>query len=187
MLTRLSSLYSHNFHKLSIRTHRSEYFGANLALFAIPFLVSQPQLLTGTLVNLGLIYIALNFKKNELLPAILLPSLAAFLHGVIWGPLSPYLAVMMPLIWLGNASLVMAVRFFALRKANSFIMVASAALLKAGILFGGTFVLVHTLNFPQALLGAMGITQLITALAGGVLYLVLNRVRKGTVSTSHKN
>lgn len=85
MFAKLQSIYTHDFTRIEFKTQTWKFVLINFALFAIPLLLGQPQLLIGSIVNFGLVYMALNFKKNELLPAIFLPAIASLLHGVLWG------------------------------------------------------------------------------------------------------
>ena len=66
--------------------------------FFIPAVFSSPQWLTGTIINTLLFIVAtkLDFKKQ--LPIIILPSLGAFSHIVIFGPLTVFLLYFIPFI-----------------------------------------------------------------------------------------
>ena len=180
MFAKLYQIYAHDFTESKFETQTIKFWILNLALFIVPFFFGQPQLLIGSIVNFGLIYMALNFKRNELLPAIFLPSIATVLHGVVWGPLTIYIAVLMPLIWLGNAVLVLGIRYLVLTKKSTWLALLVSGIAKTLVLFLGTLLLIGLFNFPQALLLLMGVLQLGTVIIGSAAYIVLK------VSTSNK-
>ena len=147
-----------------------ELFVYSLAAFGIPFLFPQPQLLTGTLVNAFLIMAALHFRGWKVLPLVMLPSAATVLNGVLFGPFTVFLLYMMPFIWLGNFALVyLFKRLHIANKTNYFLTLGVSALAKAGLLFGVALLLVDANVLPAAFLTAMGVLQLGTAIAGGII------------------
>lgn len=158
-----------------------KYTFANILLVAAPIFLDHPQILTGAIVNLILIYIAMNFRRNALLPAVFLPSLAALAKGVLFGPFTIYLAIFAPFIWIANAIFIMGIRYFLMKR---FWMIASfvvSAALKAGFLFGTTLILAQFIKIPSVFFQAMGILQLATALIAGVVYLAGGRIAKTVV------
>ena len=68
--------------------------------FAIPFTISQHQLVTGTLVNAVIIGSVLLFPNRLILPIIIFPSLGVLSRGIIFGPLTPFLTYFLPIIWI---------------------------------------------------------------------------------------
>jgi len=160
-----------------IRLELLQYAMLNLALFFVPFLLGHPQLLVGSLVNAMLIYIAVNFKGYRLVPAIFLPALAVLSQGLIFGSLTKYLAILVPFIWAGNFILIISVRFFLLRKRSQLISFAFSSFLKALFLFAVTALFVLLFDFPRIFLLAMGPVQLLTALAGSGINLVVTLVQ----------
>ena len=146
------------------------------AAFLVPFLLDGPQLLVGTVVNAMLVMAAFEFRGSRALPLIFLPSVGALSRGLLFGPFTPFLAVMMPLIWVGNATLVFGIRRLVGRKVNAVSAVAVAAAAKSIALFAPAYALVATGALPSLFLTAMGAVQLATALAGGAAALfVLKR------------
>ena len=146
------------------------------AAFLVPFLLEGPQLLVGTIVNAMLVIGAFDVRGNRVLPLIFLPSIAAVSRGLLFGPFTPFLAVMMPVIWIGNAALVFGIRRMASLGVNRVSSVFASACAKAIVLFAAAYALVATGALPAMFLTAMGMTQLATALAGGaVALLVLKR------------
>ena len=159
-------------------------FGLILALaLAIPAF-GWPQAVTGTLVN------ALLLLTVELLgvgPAIALGAmtpLAGLMHGVLPLPM----AVMIPFIMLGNATLVSL--YAALRSHDRFVALGVAAVAKAAVLYAAvTLLAVRPLDLamlgasrpvamPAALVAMMSWPQLVTAVAGGLLAFAILRLRK---------
>lgn len=130
--------------------------------FFIPLLLKQPQLLVGSAVNSMLILSALNLRTVKIIPAIILPSIAAVLGGVLFGGLTIYLLYMMPFIWCGNLTLVLLVKKLKLAdKRNYIFSLGTAAVIKTAIIFSAALFIAPKLLF------AMGPIQLVTAVIGG--------------------
>ncbi|MEM4707106.1 MAG: hypothetical protein QXL47_00675 [Candidatus Anstonellales archaeon] len=145
--------------------------------FAIPFFIPHPQLLTGALVNSFIIFAALRFKGKNILPVILLPSIAAFSRGLLFGPLTIFLAYLVPFIWIGNALLLFSIKYLhAKLNKNYFLSLLVGALLKSSFLFAAAFILHNTIQLPEMFLEAMGILQFTTALIGGILIFVFTKI-----------
>jgi len=152
------------------RYENIELFVYSLVAFTIPLLFPHPQLLTGTLVNAFLIMAALHFRGWKVLPLVMLPSIAAVLNGVLFGPFTVFLLYMMPFIWLGNFVLVYLFKKLHLAKGtNYFITLGISALAKAAFLFAVAYILVGANILPAMFLTAMGAVQLATAIAGGLV------------------
>ncbi|MEK7177384.1 MAG: hypothetical protein AAB705_00990 [Patescibacteria group bacterium] len=145
--------------------------------FFIPFLISGPQLLTGTLVNCLLI-LGIKFvdKKNHLFISIL-PSIAAVLNGLVFGKFTIFLVYFLPFIWLGNFVLIKSIIYLRERLPLSLSIILSVVL-KTIILYL-TAIFYFKFNFvPEIFLTAMGVFQLATGIAGGIIYLVANKLIK---------
>ena len=99
---------------------------------AIPFFLEKPQLLVGSVVNGLLILAALNIREEKnLLPIILLPSLATLFRGLVFGSFTFLLIYMIPFIWIGNYALI-----YVLRKIdNKFLALVVGGILKISVLF----------------------------------------------------
>ncbi len=132
---------------------------------AIPFFLEKPQLLVGSVVNGLLILAALNIKEEKnLLPVVLLPSLATLSRGLVFGHFTFFLAYMIPFIWVGNYILV-----YALRKIdNNFLALVVGGILKAFVLFTVANILVKLSIIPRIFITSMGIFQLYTLIIGGI-------------------
>ncbi len=145
--------------------------------FLVPFTIGHPQLLVGALVNATLVLGAVELgSARKIVPLLFAPSLGVLARGLIFGPFTPFLAVMLPFIWLGNAILVFGVReFYRKRKVNYGITLGVFSAAKAGFLFSVAFVLVSATILPPVFLAAMGSIQLITALVGGIAAFGLHK------------
>jgi len=138
--------------------------------FLVPFTIGHPQILVGAIVNATLIAAAIQYRFRQALPLLFAPSLGVLARGLIFGPFTPSLAIMLPFIWAGNAILVWTVmKLYKDRKANYWITLGSAAAAKSGFLFSIAFALVALSILPPLFLAAMGLDQLLTALAGGAM------------------
>jgi hypothetical protein len=139
--------------------------------FLVPFMLGHPQLLVGVIVNMVLVLMALEMSSyKQIVPLLFAPSLGVLARGMIFGPYTPFLAIMAPFIWAGNAMLVFLVReFYRNRKANYGIALGVGSAVKTGFLFSAAFALVSLSVLPPLFLETMGVFQLATALAGGAI------------------
>jgi hypothetical protein len=153
-------------------------FFLSISAFTIPLVITGPQWLTGTIVN-SFLFIFVARSSNKILPVVILPSIGAFLHGVIFGPLTFFLFYFLPFIWVGNYLLVKIFQKLNEKKVNFFIAVFLSSVLKAGFLYSAAVVFFQFKIVPAVFLKAMGVVQLFTALAGGVLaYFVVRQFNK---------
>ena len=151
------------------------FMGLSVAAFFAPFLIGHPQWLVGTIVNTGLFLSAIFLPKRYILPAIIFPSLGVLARGIVFGPFTPFLAYFLPFIWLGNLILILVF------KRAGFV---AGALAKFLFLFLIASIYVE-LNFaPAVFLQAMGLNQLATAMAGGLLALLILKVYGKSVTRS---
>lgn len=143
--------------------------------FTIPFLISQPQLLTGIIVNTLLFVAASRLKPKALLPLLILPSLGAFSHGALFGPLTMFLIYFLPIIWLGNYALV---KIFTAMESYPFLMrIFFSATIKSLLLYLIAQIYFSAHIVPQVFVTSMGMFQFITALLGGlVAYFIIKRI-----------
>jgi hypothetical protein len=149
--------------------------------FFLPFVLGHPQILVGVIVNAMLIVGATYLKGHKLLPLILLPSLGVLAAGVMFGTYTVFLLYLIPFIWLGNAVYVYVYKHVSFKDKSwrgSILGVGVASILKEGLLFGITFLLVQLSVVPAVFLTAMGILQLTTALIGGIVAVGIVKVRK---------
>lgn len=158
----------------SLTIHQNVIFALS---FLIPFLISGPQLLTGTLVNCLLI-LGTRFvdKKNHLIISAL-PSIAAVLNGLVFGKFTIFLVYFLPFIWLSNFALIKFILYFKERSPLS-LSILFSVILKTVILYT-TALIYFKFNFvPEIFLTAMSVFQLATGLIGGILFLGINKLLK---------
>jgi hypothetical protein len=149
--------------------------------FLIPFLISGPQLLTGSLVNCFLILSTrLVDKKNHLTIAVL-PSIAAVLNGLVFGKFTPFLVFFLPFIWIGNFVLIKSIIYLKNKLPLSFSMIISI-ILKTIILYISALVYFKLNLVPKIFLTAMGVFQLVTGIMGGLVFLGINKFIKKNYS-----
>jgi hypothetical protein len=143
--------------------------------FLIPFLISGPQLLTGTLVNCLLI-LGVKFvdKKNHLFLSIL-PSIAAVLNGLVFGKFTIFLVYFLPFIWLSNFTLIKLILYFK-EKSPLLLSIFFSVIIKSFILYSVALIYFKLRFVPEIFLTAMGIFQLITGWLGGLVFLGINRI-----------
>ncbi|MFA6533139.1 MAG: hypothetical protein WCT22_04050 [Patescibacteria group bacterium] len=143
--------------------------------FFIPFLISGPQLLTGTLVNCLLIS-GTKFvdKKNHLFMAIL-PSIAAVRNGLVFGKFTIFLVYFLPFIWLSNFVLIRSIVYLREKLPLSF-SISLSVIFKTIILFVSALIYFKFNFVPEIFLTTMGVFQLTTGIMGGVVFLGINKI-----------
>jgi len=146
-----------------------------IVAFAVPLVVSGPQWLTGTIVNCLLILAAARLSGPATGLTIILPSIGAVGHGMLFGPFTPFLVFFLPFIWAGNWLLVACFRFFRPYVFAPINVLVSAGA-KAALLYGAALLLVRFGWVPALFLTSMGMVQLFTAIAGGLLALAFLRI-----------
>lgn len=148
--------------------------------FLIPFTIGHPQILVGTIVNAVLITAALESRGfGEMLPLLFAPSIAVLARGILFGPMTPYIVIMIPFIWAGNAILVLGVKKCIGRcNVQNFFIVSSAIISKVAIISAGAVGLVLLSLAPDAIVGPMGIMQAATAIAGGLAAFSARRLHR---------
>lgn len=180
---RYENLYKNFGDTLALQEYAVDWARQNVRLIAyglpaffLPFFLGHPQWLVGSVVNCLLVVAALELQGRNLLPVILLPSLGALSRGLLFGPFTPFLAIMVPFIWAGNALLVAGMKSLYLKfKQNYWVSLGASALLKTVFLFACAFALVNSSVLPALFLTTMGATQFVTAAAGGALAFALTK------------
>ena len=147
-------------------------------VFAIPFLITGPQLLTGTIVNTFLyIASAKQLNRKSLYLIALLPSLGAVSNGILFGKFTPFLLFFIPSIWMGNMVLILS--FNKLKNALFFpLNIILPSIFKTSVLYLTALVFTGIHLVPKIFLTSMGVFQLITAVAGGILTFSLFKISK---------
>ncbi len=151
----------------------AEFLIISVAALMIPFSLGHPQLLVGILVNATIVLAALNLKNWQILPILLLPSIGVLSRGLVFGPLSIFLVYMVPFIWLGNLILGYSIRGAKYKWLGLII----GAVLKMAFLYSIAIILIKLHVLPKPFAISMGMIQLYTALAGGVLALSIQGLK----------
>jgi len=146
----------------------------SLTAFLVPFILKQPQLLIGSIINFILIFSISRYDLKKIIPILFLPSIATFLNGVLFGSFTVYLAYLLPFIILSNLIYILAFKYITYKYVNIF----CASLLKACFLFSSAYILFNTIHIPEIFLTTMGLVQLYTALIGGILASMLITSKK---------
>lgn len=137
--------------------------------FLIPVMFGHPQLLVGVLVNAFIIRAALTLPASRSWPLVFTPVLGALSRGLLFGPFTPFLLYMVPFIWAGNYILLWAFSRRVTGKFGYALTLGASSVAKAALLYSSAFILFNAGLVPAVLLPSMGVFQLVTALAGGVL------------------
>ncbi len=145
----------------------------SMTVFFVPFLIGHPQLLVGTIVNAGLVLAGLNLRGYKVFGVAVMPSLAVLSRGIIFGPFTFFILYMIPFIWIGNIAYAYS---FNLIK-NRIAALIAGTIVKVSLLFAVALLLVKIGILPAIFLSAMGLMQLYTAIAGGVLALGINKIK----------
>ncbi len=169
----IQKLYGIELVRLTKTMELVEIILLSILLIIIPFLLGQPQILIGIIINFLLARNAITMKKWKNMPAIIFPSTGAFARGLVFGPYTVYLAYIIPAIWLGNFIFVCFVKLFASENTFKAIFVSSIA--KSSVIFLYALALVRFSIIPDIFLSSMGILQLTTAIIGSSICLFLSR------------
>ena len=144
--------------------------------FCTPFFLGHPQFLVGSIVNMMLILGAQNLKGYKLFAMIITPSLGVFSAGLLFGGLTKYLLYLMPMIWIGNMILVYGYKYLRSHYKNSVLNSISFAILaKVLILTVNAYILVSFNVVPSVFLTAMSVLQLVTAVSGAFVALLVTK------------
>ena len=146
--------------------------GLSVLSFSIPFSVGYPQWLVGTIVNACLFLAAIFLPQRFIIPLIILPGLGVLSRGLVFGPLTVFLAYFLPFIWLANLVLILVFKRYFFRS-NYLLSVLFAALAKSLFLFMVANIYLEFSIVPGVFLQSMGINQFLTALAGGAISLII--------------
>ena len=136
-----------------------------LISFLIPLLIQHPQLLVGITVNTVIIYSTLKYGFKKSIPIFILPSLAAYSRGILFGGATMFLLFFIPFIIASNAGY----SFISKTFKNTFVGIFLASIVKASFLFAIANIYVNSKGFPEIFLTTMGINQWVTGVIGGVM------------------
>ena len=143
--------------------------------FAVPFSLGHPQMVVGSIVNAGLILSALFLPQSFINSLIFFPSLAVLSRGLIFGPLTLFLAFMIPFIWSSNWLLVYFFKKIFNKSQNYWLSLFFSAMIKSLFLFVSAYLLFRLKLVPKLFLTTFSYLQYLTAIFGGTLaYIVKN-------------
>jgi hypothetical protein len=145
-----------------------------LSVFLVPFLIGHPQILVGILVNTLILFSAFKYGLKKTLPMILLPSIAAYTRGILFGGATIFLIYFIPFIIASNGIYTLV----SVKVENKTLGILAGSLLKVSILYSIANIFVNSEGFPTIFLKTMGMNQLITALIGGILALTIVSITK---------
>ncbi len=148
-------------------------FGAvSIASFFVPISLGHPQWLVGTIVNVCLFLGVIYLPKKYFIPLAILPSLGVLARGLVFGPFTWFLVYFLPFIWLGNLILILVFKnlFLRLHYVPSLILSSVAKFLFLFVV-ANLYFKFHIV--PALFLQTMGLNQLATALAGGLISFLI--------------
>ena len=150
-------------------------------------IATKSQLIVGSIVNVALILTALNLKgPAKILGVVTMPSVSTILSGYFFKTASPYMAYMIPAIWIGNFLLIYSYKLLFVSKNKNYILASIVGIaLKVAVIFGVFSILKLFGIFPEKLISnlqvAMSSTQLITATIGAVITYIIYIVEKKAI------
>jgi len=152
-----------------------------LLLFLIPIFLSH-QFLVGVIVNALIIRATFDHSLKKVFVLCLLPSLAVFSTGLLFGGLTSFLLWILPFIWISNFIIAfVSKKLFIGQEKNYFLSTTLGAIAKTIFLFVSVTILFVLGLVPILFLTAFGIMQLITAESGALIIGFL-KVRKSVRS-----
>ena len=137
--------------------------------------VTNSQIIIGSIVNTALIMTALNLKGwKKILGVVTMPSVATILGGYVFQTASVYMVYMIPAIWLGNFALIYSYKLIMLSKEKNYFLAGIVGIVvKVAVIFGCFSILRAFGIFPDKLVStlqvAMSSTQAITATIGMII------------------
>ncbi|MFH1183231.1 MAG: hypothetical protein V1690_03140 [Candidatus Moraniibacteriota bacterium] len=150
---------------------------ATVVAVIVPALLAhtpQNQFIVGPIVNAVLFWVALRVGITNALFIAVIPSLIALFRGM----LPPTAAMFIPFIILGNCAMILA---FSLIKSKLWLRVAASSVLKTLVIFLPTWLL---LNLSSPVSFMMSWPQLVTAIVGGLIVVIINKKLNTTIHTS---
>ena len=137
--------------------------------------VTNSQIIIGSIVNTALIMAALNLKGwKKIIGVVTMPSIATILGGYVFKTASVYMVYMIPAIWAGNLALVYSFKLIMLAKQKNYFLAGILGIaVKVAVIFGCFSILKAFGIFPNKLVStlqvAMGSTQATTATIGMII------------------
>lgn len=167
-----------HFHNTLLAKENKELILYAIVLFVLP-LFPLNQLVAGTIINALLIKTAITYKSNKVFLLSIIPSTGALAGGILFSNLASQLILMLPIIWLGNLTIMFLMKSLYTKKGKEFFYSALfSGTAKTILLFSASVFLFSQSLVPVLFLTMFGINQLITAEAGAILVAATNYIAK---------
>lgn len=143
--------------------------------FFMPFTLGHPQWLVGTVVNACLFLGAAYLPQKYFFPLAIFPSMGVLARGLVFGQFTYFLVYFLPFIWLGNLVLILLFKKVLVNLTNLkyVFSVFCAAVAKFLFLWVVANIYFSFHIVPRIFVSTMGLNQLATALAGGLISWIL--------------
>lgn len=120
-----------------------------------------------------------------------MPSISTILSGYVFKSASPFMAYMIPAIWLGNFALVYSYKLLMLAKEKNYFLAGIVGVITKVIIIASGFMILKAFNvFPAKLVNtlqiAMTTTQAITALIGVIVASGIYGLEKKSIKDKAK-
>ncbi len=159
---------------------------------ATSVITQNSQIIVGSVVNTALIITAINIKGwKKIVGIITMPSISTILSGYVFKSASPFMAYMIPAIWLGNFALVYSYKLLMLAKEKNYFLAGIVGVITKVIIIASGFMILKAFNvFPAKLVNtlqiAMTTTQAITALIGVIVASGIYGLEKKSIKDKAK-
>ena len=159
---------------------------------ATSVITQNSQIIVGSVVNTALIITAINIKGwKKIVGIITMPSISTILSGYVFKSASPFMAYMIPAIWLGNFALVYSYKLLMLAKEKHYFLAGIVGVITKVIIIASGFMILKAFNvFPAKLVNtlqiAMTTTQAITALIGVIVASGIYGLEKKSIKDKAK-
>lgn len=151
----------------------------SILAFIIPFLFKRPIELIFMITNIVIFLTAFNIKGKKIFFVVLLPAVGAFIGSSISRDMTFIIPMFIPIIWVGEAILVFAIKWLYLyRDINFFLVLFIAATTKYLFLTVFAYIFIMNSLAPPTFMLAMGKIQLIAALIGGAMAYFIVKINK---------
>lgn len=140
------------------------YIGLVL-IFFLTTVLSFPQVVQGTLVNLMLLT-GRNKSRTSRILLCVTPSVLTLAHNQIFGANTSYLLLLLPIIWISN--------YLYISCYNHKQVKVFSSIVKTTVIFLYSYILFNNQLIPAPVYFNMGLPQLLTSSLGMLLYSILS-------------
>ncbi len=146
--------------------------------FFTPFILNN-QIIVGTIINFLLFRSSFYLKLKKSIIISIIPSLAVYIHGKMFGVLTKQMIYLIPFIILGNISLIIISRRFFIRKNKHIVKsMIHASIIKLAIIFIGILIMYLLGIISIFFIKIMFIIQIITISSAGIIFYIKYRINK---------